>query len=606
MSRIVATCLLVVISGCSQEPNFIFDEPRECEDCEDGGSNTTDFGREDMAGDTDTTLVDMRSAQPDMATAEWCPDPGDPARFARWSNGISASVSHDRSFETAGETISSGIGIFDLDSDGDNDVIVTSQGSTLIYFENDGDGNFTDATSSAGLDGLTLTTSVSGADIDGDGDTDLLIGRTTGAYLLINDSGSFTDEAMQRGLFDPDDVVSGASFADFDGDGDLDVYITSYHPPLNPMDTTLPTLRNRLLRNDDGSFNEITISPGGEATKGMTLASAWWDWDEDGRPDLWVAEDFGVVHGPNKLFRNLGPDPEDADGWLFEDIAGQTGLDAKVFSMSATLADFDNDGDRDGYVTNMANNVFHVRDGDRVSDEAVTLGVTAGTTDNPEALAMGEPNYASGLEGIDEFFANYADPSSGLHTVTSWNAIFFDADHDGWQDLFVANGPVLTTVMPEARRQPNSFFVGDEGGSFSEAPCWFLPDKMGASRGAAVGDLDGDGDLDLVWSNNGDAGEGGVYAARNDFSDGNWLIVELEGQAPNTDAIGAKITLTAGDLTQTRWIDGGQGFMSVSERVAHFGLADADAIDSLIVEWPNGSTQDVEVDAINQRIVINE
>lgn len=611
MNRTLLATIALLLAACSQDPNLIRDEPRDCGECGDAA-----FARDEGVSGADTRLNDdMGTGRPDSSNnpnntnnlPEECQDPGDTARFAVWSNGITANVSHDRTFRTAGQTISTGVGIFDIDGDGDNDVIVTSQGSELTYLVNDGSGNFSDGTDAAGLSGLTETTSVSGADVDGDGDTDLLIGRTTGSYLLINDGGTFTEEAQSRGVYDPNDVVSGAAFADFDGDGDLDVYITNYHPELDPMVTLFPKLPNRMLRNDGGGFfTELAVSPSGVGAEGMTLASTWWDWDDDGLPDLWVADDFGVVHGPNKLYRNLGADPDDPDRWLFEDIAAQAGLDVKVFSMSATLADFDNDGDQDGYVANMANNVLHVRDGETTTNQSVARGVAAGTTDDSEAVAMGEPSYNAVIEGMDEFFANHADPSSGLHTLTSWTSIFFDADQDGWQDLFVANGPVLTELTPEARKQPNSFFINDGSASFTQAPCWFLPDDKGGTRGAAVGDLDGDGDLDLVWSNNGDAGQGGVHVARNDFASGNWLIVELEGAAPNTDAIGAKVMLSVDGATQTRWIDGGQGFMSVSERIAHFGLGQADTVESLEIEWPDGATQTVVVDAVNQRLVVSE
>lgn len=540
-----------------------------------------------------------------------CEDPGDTARFALWENGISKEISYIPQTRGADPVVASGQAIFDYDLDGDVDVLVTNQGGTPSLFANDGSGNFTDMTAGSGLENLTETTSVSVADFDGDGDPDVVLGRTNGGvYTLINSgNGSFVDESSLRGLGETDDVVSGGTFADFDGDGDLDFYLGSY---LGQFEVMVPVMfpapkPNRLYRNDGtGAFTEMSYSPGGVGEEGSTLAVAWWDFDADGRPDIWSSNDFGMIQQPSQLWRNGGPDPADPDGWLWEDISASAGVDLAIFGMSASLADFDNDGDQDGYASNMAQNVLHVVDNGTTTNEGVARGVACDVLPDPRPAPVDDPQYVALLPEMQPFLDNYTDADSPYYSLTSWAATFKDFNHDGWLDLHVVNGTTLSDLTPEANFQPNYLFVNQADGTFEQAPCWTLPDIRGTSRGAAAGDLDGDGDMDIVWSDQGDNGDGAVYVIRNDMSAGNWLIVELEGSAPNTDAIGAKVELQAGGLVQTRWIDGGQSYMSVSERVAHFGLGAAESVDSLAVTWPDGTTQNVSVLVVNERVTVTQ
>lgn len=540
-----------------------------------------------------------------------CLDPGDPARFVRWDNGITAEIAFVPFTRGADPVLASGIAIADFNGDGHVDVLVTNQGAEPSLFFNDGTGNFTDVTATSGLSGLTLTTSISVADFDGDGDLDVVIGRTIGGvYVMLNQGdGTFVDATDTTGIGDPSDVVSGGSFADFDGDGDLDFYLGSYLPPVEVMVPFMlpPPKPNRLYRNNgDGTFTEMAYSPGGVGEEGSTLAVAWWDFDADGRPDLWSSNDFGMFQQPSQLWRNGGPDPDDPDGWIWEDISAASGIDVAIFGMSASLADFDNDQDQDGYASNMARNVLHVVENGTSTNEALERGVACDILVDPRPAPVREPEYVARLDGMQPFLDDYTDADSPYYSLTSWAATFADFNHDGWQDLHIVNGTTLSDLTPEASFQPNYLFMNRADGTFEPAPCWALPDIRGTSRGAAAGDLDGDGDMDLIWADQGHNGDATVYVIRNEMAVGNWLMIELEGQPPNTDAIGAKVTLQAGGLIQTRWIDGGQSYMSVSERVAHFGLGAAEVIDSLVVTWPDGSTQTVPVAAVNQRLIVQQ
>ena len=578
---------------------------RQCAPCANG--STCQFGTDCESGSCDGLCGE---ATANNGVAPECEDPGTPERFVLWEDtGIAVDVTYEANTRGAAPFTVGGVAIFDYDGDGDVDVMVTNQGAELALFANDGSGAFTDVTESAGVSGLTRTTSLSVADFDGDADRDVIVGRTLGGvYVLVNQgNGTFADETAAWGIDGSIEAVSGGAFGDFDGDGDLDFYVGAYTPPVE-IGLTFefpPPIPNRLYRNDGTTVNEITTSPGRDGEAGATLAGAFWDFDADGRPDIWSSNDFGMIIRPSQLWRNVGPDPNDPDNWLFEDISAASGVGVSIFAMSATLADFDNDGDQDGYASNMAQNVLHVVDGTTTTDEAVARGVDCSVVPDPRPAPQGEPDYTPKWEGMEEFLAEYADADSGMFTLTSWASIFFDADHDGWQDLYVVNGTTLTDLTPEAVRMPNYLYESQGGGQFEKAPCWRLPDIRGTSRGAAAGDLDGDGDLDLVWVDQGDYGEPGVYVLRNEMAQGNWLTVELRGSAPNTDAIGAKLTLRAGGQTQTRWIDGGQGYLSVSERVAHFGLADAEIVDSVDVTWPDGTTTGAVGAGVNQRLVFS-
>ena len=547
-----------------------------------------------------------------------CEDPGDPLRFEPWDNGISHNVEYVATglevLQFVGPFLTNAIAIVDFDGDGDVDVLSTSQGNPPGYFVNDGTGTFTNETSGSGLASLTRVSSISAADFDGDGDVDLVLGRQEeGVYVMINQGdGTFVDETAARGIGEATDVVSSGTFGDFDGDGDLDFYMGTYFPPLElSVPFSLPdSLPNRLYRNDgSGFFTEMSYSPGGDGESGTTLAVAWWDFDQDGLLDLWASNDWGMNQQPSQLWRNLGPDPADPNGWLWEDISASSGVGVAIFGMSTTLADFDNDGDQDGYASNIAQNVLHVVEAGTTENQALPRGVACDVLVDPRSGPADPPVYEPDqeFEGMDQFIADYADAESEYYVLTSWAANFFDANHDGWLDLHVVNGAANAgAIMPEAVFMPNYLFMSRGNGTFEQSPCWTIPDVRGTSRGAAVGDLDGDGDLDMIWSDQGWYGQAAVHVARNEMASGNWLIVKLRGDAPNVEAIGAKVQLAAAGLVQTRWIDGGQSYLSVSERIAHFGIGAADTIDSLDITWPDGSTQTVTVDNVNQRLVVQK
>jgi hypothetical protein len=548
-----------------------------------GDASTEDTASDEMGRDAGADVGDDPYAP--------CEDDGDAARLVLWDDaGIAVSESR------TGSDYTSGVAVADLDGDDAPDILTTSPIGQPVLLRNDGAGNFDDVTGEAGLDALLPgSTGIAVADVEGDGDTDVFLGRTDGQYLLINDgSGHFSEESAARGLDASGLVVTSAAFADYDGDGDLDLYVGTW---ADVGGGGLVGQPNQLYRNDDGQF---TLVPDGPASDGApTHAVAWLDYDGDDDPDLVVGNDFGPQTIPNQLFRN--------DDGAFVDVAPSVDFDRAVFSMSATVGDVDNDLDLDVYLTNFGFNLLHIADGGSFSEEAVARGAAVGHLPDPMPRPATGPDFSATQPGMEAFIADYTDPRREQYVLTSWAAVFFDANHDGWQDLWVVNGQLPTDLLPEAPNQPNYLLHNQGDGTFAQGPCWYWPDVRGSTRGSAVGDLDRDGDLDIVFAETGiGGGEPGLVALRNDDGTGNWLIVDLEGAAPNTDAIGATVTIDAGGMRQLRHIDGGQSFLSVSERIAHFGLADTTTIDSVEVRWPDGSTTTrTEVDA-NQRLRLTQ
>ena len=206
----------------------------------------------------------------------------------------------------------------------------------------------------------------------------------------------------------------------------------------------------------------------GVAATGATLAVACIDYDDDGDADLYEVNDYGMFNTPNRLWRN------DGDGASFTDVAPELGLDAPIFGMGAAAADYDNDGDLDLYATNLAANLLHRNDGGAFTEIAREVGAAAMSFSDDAQAFLGWPSAAPDGDdawqaALARFVGDYADTSSEEHLLTSWSAIFFDYDHDGWQDLFVANGAVaIAPTLPEGLRQPNRL-LRNVGGAFVDA-----------------------------------------------------------------------------------------------------------------------------------------
>lgn len=526
-----------------------------------------------------------------------------------------------------------GVAIGDYDNDGRPDVFVVSKTEQSRLFRNLGDWQFKDVTESTGLAGITdwidqglawfksigedeksevdevenWQQGAVFADVNNDGWLDLYLCRFGAANeLWINQqNGTFFEEAEARGLAVVDGSGIGA-FADYDRDGWLDVYLqTNMYDVANHPSGRL----DRLFRNrGDGTFAEVT-SEAGLSGKTSGHSVTWWDHDADGWPDIYVANDFAVA---DQLYRN------NRDG-TFTDIMDATVARSSYYSMGADQGDVDNDGRIDLYVADMAASSAE-RDlrgmaGSRARGQKhpTQVGETAQSMRNALYLNTGTSRVieAAELTGLAK-------------TDWTWSVRWADLDNDGWLDLHVTNGmnreyhnndllqKIMVSEIPGApvRIMRESPVMAEENFAFrnlgglkfeSVGTNWGLAEK-GVSFGTATGDLDGDGDLDLVYGNY----EQGPTVLRNDGVTGNRLMVDLRGVESNRYGIGARVRVETAAGSQVRVLSASQGYLSSSEPVLHFGLGDASLVDRLVVTWPNGMEQLLENVGVNQRIVVNE
>ncbi|HEY3394407.1 MAG TPA: VCBS repeat-containing protein, partial [Lacipirellulaceae bacterium] len=527
----------------------------------------------------------------------------------------------------------SGVAIGDYDGDGLADIFLprTTDGGRL--FRNLGGFRFEDVTEKVGIgpgEGR-WTLGASFVDIDNDGDLDLFVcGYRCPNHLYINrGDGRFEERAKQIGLdFHGSSIMM--AFADYDLDGDLDGYlVTNHFPPPKEIEYQLEfdakgiprvpepfrefhdTLAlpegdygvievgqyDRLYRNNgDGTFTNVA-NEAGITGNHKGLAVTWWDYNQDRYPDIYVANDF---FGPDRLYRNNG------DG-TFTDVAAGALPHTPWFSMGCDAGDINNDGLFDLITTDMSERTAYrakVAMNDMYDDgwflerptprqymrNAVFLNTGLGR--------MLEVAHLAGLESTD----------------WTWSARFADLDQDGRLDLHITNGMSRdwsnTDIKREAmRRGPNAseaftkywdqqpplnqrnYAFRNRGDLRFEdvSQAWGL-DKNGISFGAAFGDLEGDGDLDLVVNNLEDA----VSVYRNNGTAGRAVKIRLQGRQSNLWGIGATVRIRCGDHHQSSYLTLSRGFMSASEPFVHFGLDDATTIDELHIDWPSGARQSFE------------
>ena len=484
------------------------------------------------------------------------------------------------------ETYGSGGGLFDFDGDGDLDIYLMNSGDLLKgrgdalnrLYRNDGM-RFVDVTQAAGVPGREYGMGAVAADYDNDGDQDLYLTNWGEDILYRNEgNGTFTEVTRQAGLGNPQ-WGSSAAFFDYDSDGWLDLFVVNYvdfaiedhpwcgHPVLklrfycDPLQYN-PTRDILYHNNGDGTFTDVSEQAGiVHAANGLGVHC--WDYDDDGDQDVYVTNDMN----PNFFYENQG------DG-LFDEIGLISGaaLSADGISMAGMgvdSGDYDNDGDLDLFVTNyqLENNTLYRNDG----------------------MIFSEVSFSA---GIGEVSLNYLGFGTG----------FLDYDNDGWLDLFVTNGHVhdnieeFDEIVTYAQRP--QMFHNEEGRYVERSRELGQPfDELHVGRGASFGDLDLDGDIDIVMMSSGFP----VKVLRNDGGNArNWLQVQLEGRLSNRDGIGAKIYVQAGDWRGFQQVKAGTGYQTCSQKAPFFGLADRTLVDRLEVHWPSGTVQVQENIPANQ------
>ena len=528
----------------------------------------------------------------------------------------------------------SGVCIGDIDADGLPDIYITNYDQGNHLYRNLGGFRFEDVTQTAGVSGDGCwSAGATFVDVDNDHDLDLFVCVFNAPNLMYVNRGNgvFDEQSRQRGL-----DYSGASvmmaFADYDLDGDLDGYLVTHRMNIGekfrmPRSTSDAFRRGIIARMPDGKNVRVTqpfrelfqlmdrgqgrvelviagqrdylyrnegagrfrvVNRGAGITgHGIGLAASWWDYNDDGLPDLYVSNDY---KGADQLYQNQG------DG-TFADVARSALPHVPWFSMGSASADINNDGRIDLLATDMSG-TDHYKQKLAMGDMEKDLWFLR--ISNPQQYMRNALYLNTGTSRVMEI----AHLAGVANTDWTWSPLFGDLDNDGWVDLFVANGmsrdymnsDLATTIegkqstqwlMQPVRREANLAFRNNGELRFDEmASSWGL-DQVSASYGAAMADLDRDGDLDLVVANF----EEQVSVYQNDEDRNRRLLVRLIGTTSNRWGIGSRVEVETKTSTQTQWLSACQGFMSSSEPIVQFGLGEEARVRRLTVAWPSGEVQ---------------
>jgi hypothetical protein len=495
---------------------------------------------------------------------------------------VSGGPSKDYILEVNGN----GAAFFDYDDDGDTDLALTN-GSTIdalgtgghpmmALYRNDG-GRFLDVTAGAGLDRTGWAMGLCVSDYDNDGRRDLYVTAFGGNVLYRNLGGGRFEDVTETAGVGETRWSSNCAFSDYDRDGDVDLYVANY------LDFDMETPRagesdvctylgmdvfcgprgllgapDRLYRNEgDGTFVDATAEAGIGGPGANGFGVVFRDFDVDGWPDIYVANDMM----PNLLYHNNRDGTFTEIGLLSGTALNDEGREQAGMGIGA--ADFDGDGLPDILVTNF-------------SRDTNTL-----------------------YRNLGEMLFTDATDSAGLGRTSlrhlGWGVGFPDLDNDGWRDIFVANGHVYPRIdeldTGRAYAQPKEVYRNLGNGRFEEVG----PDPDGdlavphSSRGAAFGDFDDDGDIDILVVNMNEIPS--LY--RNDGGNMNhWIRFTLEGTESNRDAIGARVEIVSGGRTQTAEVGSGGSYLSHDDMRVHFGLGTADAVESVRIHWPSGRVEE--------------
>jgi hypothetical protein len=481
------------------------------------------------------------------------------------------------------ETLGAGCAFLDYDSDGWQDILLVNgmdwpghkrQRSTLQLYRNNRNGTFTDVTRSAGLDVEMYGMGVAVGDYNNDGFPDIFITCVGQSRLFRNTGkGTFVDATRASGLLGRQGFSTSALWFDFDRDGLLDLFVCNYvrwspeHDVFCSLDGAHKSYCTpEAYRGDtcwlfhnrgNGTFEDVTATSGIFDSSSKSLGVAMFDYDQDGWPDLLVANDTQ----PNKLYRNLR-------NGKFKDVAVEAGLafsaDGKARAgMGVDTGDFDGSGKPGVAITNFDNEMIGL--------------------------------YRETAPGVFDDVSMASGIGAASRNTLGFGCIFLDIDLDGTLDLAVANGHIDETVRNirgnTGYAQPPQLFLNRGGGKFRDvaeaAGGGFETPKIG--RGLACGDFDRDGDVDILMTTN----NGPAYLYRNDQT-ANFRSVRfhLRGTKSNRDAIGSTVRVFHEGRTQSRTVRGGSSYLSQSELPVTFGVGPRERIDRVVIDWPSGRTEE--------------
>ncbi len=491
------------------------------------------------------------------------------------------------------ETMGSGVVFFDYDTDGNVDLYFLQSGNvpegkpqTLgnVLYRNEGDGRFTDVTETSGTGDTGYGMAAATGDIDNDGDLDLYVANFRQDRLYQNNGdGTFTDITEAAGIDNTLWSIA-AVYLDFDVDGDLDIFVVNYlvYELSMPVSTykgiigyghprSYKGTPDVLYRNNgDGTFTNIAGKTGvSNPVEGRGMAAVAWDYNKDGLPDIYVANDTNR----NFLYHNNG-DSTFTDESVFIGV-GYDDRGVAEGSMGVDCADYDGDGWLDLIVAN---------------SEKATL------YKNEEGLFFTDTTADSGLEQPTLPFVGFSP-------------LFLDYNNDGHPDMFCANGNPQDIVEiltgNETYAQRDQMFQNNGDGAYTDvsatAGTYFGEAFVG--RAAATADYDNDGDMDIVIMNSNQR----AVLLRNDGGNRkNWLSIKLVGTRSNRDGIGAKVTLTTEDTTQIKEVKSGSSYASGSDTRLLFGLGESQHVKKVSIVWQSGTFQELEDMPTNQILTIVE
>ena len=515
-----------------------------------------------------------------------------------------------------------GLAVGDYDGDGDDDLLFLNQLGGNVLYNNRGDGSFEEVTDDAGpLAADRICVAAAFADYDNDGDQDLYITSTRGGNVLLSNDGRghYSDETEAAGVA----CVAHSQapvFFDYDNDGDLDLFVANtakwttdefdeearYYRGSDFLWTVAYDLSiresNRLFRNlGDGTFDEVA-GAAGLAGRGWSGDVATFDYDDDGYLDVFVTN----MCGRDQLYHN------DGHGH-FDDVTEAALGRTSYGSVGCAAFDFNNDARTDLFVADMHSDMWfepgnrwsveprqkyrHRTGPDKKFDRAFHLQEQEMAT----PLSMGEERFLFGntlfCNDGGGRFSEISD-AAGMETFWPWGVAVGDFDNDGFLDAFVPSGmgyPYIYWPSSLMMNQGNEAFVDRADSEGIEPPAGgeYLPQRIAgqlatrSARCAATADFNGDGRLDLVVNNFNDR----ATYFQNQFPPHHYIAFRLRGTRSNRDAVGAAVTLYAGERVMLRQAQSTGGYLSQSSKTLHFGLGDADSVDRVEIRWPSGKRQ---------------
>ncbi|MBL0125972.1 MAG: VCBS repeat-containing protein [Flavobacteriales bacterium] len=475
-----------------------------------------------------------------------------PLRFACAQQFTDVAAANGVGILVNSDVFGSGLSTYDFDEDGWDDLTFAVTNDSLVFYRNIS-GQLLRLPSFVKAPGETKH--VLWVDYDNDGDLDISMTTRYGPYRLFQNDGAFhfTDVSTQVGFAEVTEETYGEAWADYDRDGDLDMYVCTY---TNVGDESTYARLNHLYRNNgNGTFTDVTLAAGvGDGIK-LSFQAVWLDYDHDGWPDLFVINDREY---PNSFYRNNG------DG-TFSDVTAATGTAfTEDEPMSASVADFDNDGDLDIYTTN------------------------SGLLDKHGLLITNNGNGTF----TDQSVASGVDVRKW-----TWGAVWADVDNDTWQDLYVAADHIGATIMN------NVFYHAQGGAAFTEATSSFIGDTTVRSFGVARADLNNDGSYEIVVQNRTPSPP---MLWMNAGGSNHWIKITLHGTVSNRMAIGSWIRVYAGGNRYTQYTLCGENYVGQNSQHHIFGLGQYTIVDSVQVEYLSGHTDTYYQLPIDQPYTLTE